>query len=424
MIKRFCMLCSLLFILSGCDDLTRLNQRAIVQAIGIDYIEELDLFKLSLLVFAPEGGGGPTSIDPSKSNSKIISSTGKSQSEALKNATLLQGKTLFLGDARLVLLGRSAAETKLRHIIGFFNTTPETQSDIAFATTNNTAESIIKLSLSQGLTPVDVFSNLLEKTSLHGKGISSKLLDVSQDYLSSTMSPVLPVIEIHRDDFFDQKKFNETLYSDIDPTKENDTLDETEKDENSTTSTLPEEIETLTKLKLTGSAVFLGGNLVGYLDEYESRGIALIRNEVTRTIYQAKTDCIESGTLRLYDPHAEINLVKDSDPLTLSVDIKSNATLLGVTAPHGSKRICDTDIIELTEAVERLIYKECHDVIYKVTRIYDSDVFHFGDTIWKQNPELWVQIKDNYSNVLQEIEVDVNVDVNINRIGLEYPYEF
>ncbi len=447
MVKKLLLFLAALIVLTGCEETPRLNERAIVQAIGIDYIPELDLFKLAILVFSPEGGGGPTSIDPNKSNAKIIISQGKSQSEAFKNATMLQGKELFLGDNRLVLIGYEASKEKLPAILGLFNTNHETRSDVAFATTTHTAAEIIQLSLSQGLTPVEVLSNLLKNTKIHGKGIRSTLLDVSQDYLSATVSPVLPVLEIHSETIFDEDHLYGLMYEDEAELKKKEILDsqkneadtiknrdesgdidaksgEQGADPTSSAKETPEEIETLTKVKLDGSAVFLTDKLVGYLDEYESRGLAFIRGELDKTVYQASTDAIESGSFRIYDATSNIRLNKSVEsPLTLDVNIKAKATILGITLAYGIQRADDAQIAKLTKEVEKQIYDECHDVIYKSIRVYNADIFHFGDTIWKQDPELWRTLEPNFSHLLQTMQVNVNVQLNVNRVGLEYRYE-
>ena len=394
MIKRFLTLFICCSVLISCDHLTRLNQRAIIQAIGIDYVPALKEFNLALLVFTPEGGGGPTSIDPSKPNSKIIYTSGKTQSEAFKNATELQGKQLFLGDNHLVIIGHDAAKTKLREILSFFNNNPNTRTDVDFVTTHHLAQEIIQLPLSQGLTPVDVFTNLLENTRVHGKGVRSKLLDVSQADISETLSPVLPVIEINHEPKADTSK----------------------------TSDADTKIEPLSKLRLTGSAVFKGGKLVGYLNESDSRGLAFVRNELTQTLYSDTTDVITTSTLLIYNSKTKLSLTS-TDPLTISVKIKPKASILEIDKIEGVEYLTDKDLQELTTKIEKQIYYDCFSIIHKALHVYNTDLFHFGDTIWKENPEFYKTIQPNFDTILKTIQFDIDVDINLNREGLEKIYE-
>ena len=394
MIKRFLIILLCCSTLMSCSHLTRLNQRAIIQAIAIDYVPASNEFNLALLAFTPEGGGGPTSIDPSQANAKIIYTSGKTQSEALKNATELQGKQLFLGDNRLVIIGHDAAKTKLREILSFFNNNPHTRTDVAFVTTVNLAQDIIQLPLSQGLTPVDVFTNLLENTKIHGKGISSKLLDVSQAEISETLSSALPVIEINQ---------TPTLST-------------------VTTANQDEQIEPLSKLKLNGSAVFKEGKLVGFLNESDSRGLSFIRNQLTQTVYSDTTDVITNGTFLLYKSQTKLSL-SHTDPLTISIKIKPKASILEIDKVDGVEHLSDEDLQTLTAKIEKQIYYDCFAVIHKALHVYGTDLFHFGDTIWKQDPALYKTLKPNYDTILKTLKFEIDVDINLNRQGLEKVYE-
>ena len=60
--------CCLLF--SGCIKIVNLQDRAIVQGVGVDY--EDGQYLITMQIFSSDGSGGQTIIDFSKQNAKVI----------------------------------------------------------------------------------------------------------------------------------------------------------------------------------------------------------------------------------------------------------------------------------------------------------------------------------------------------------------
>ena len=99
-------LCLLLLLpLTGCMHAIRLKDRAIVQAVGIDWKDER--YQLTFQYFVPEGSGGQTAFDASKLNNNIIRSSGSTITEAVSQAGRDQGRQLFFGSNRIVEIGRA-----------------------------------------------------------------------------------------------------------------------------------------------------------------------------------------------------------------------------------------------------------------------------------------------------------------------------
>ena len=84
--------CCLLF--SGCIKIVNLQDRAIVQGVGVDY--EDGQYLVTMQIFSSDGSGGQTIIDSSKQNAKVITCRGKTISEAVEDTSISQGKDFFL----------------------------------------------------------------------------------------------------------------------------------------------------------------------------------------------------------------------------------------------------------------------------------------------------------------------------------------
>ena len=110
---------ALLFLCSGCIPSVELNERAIVQAIGVDTVK--GGYRVSLQIFSPGGGDGPTEINAGQQNAKMITAEGKTISDAIQQATLEQGRQIFYGHNRLLVIGESTVKKGISDILPFFN---------------------------------------------------------------------------------------------------------------------------------------------------------------------------------------------------------------------------------------------------------------------------------------------------------------
>ena len=78
--------------LAGCVSYVDLSDRAIVQAIGIDYLPDKKVYRISMQYFNQSSEGGQNQIDKTQDN--VLKSVGEGESifAAAKNASMLTGK--------------------------------------------------------------------------------------------------------------------------------------------------------------------------------------------------------------------------------------------------------------------------------------------------------------------------------------------
>ena len=106
------MLC--LALLCGCSsEPSRLNDGALVEAVGIDY--EQEAYTVTLLVYKPS-----SEIGQIQNNTETISAKAESVSAAMELLAAELGRSPFFDNNRILVLGRSAAQEKLKHLMAFF----------------------------------------------------------------------------------------------------------------------------------------------------------------------------------------------------------------------------------------------------------------------------------------------------------------
>ena len=96
--------------LAGCVSYVDLSDRAIVQAIGIDYLPDKKVYRISMQYFNQSSEGGQNQIDKTQDN--VLNSVGEGESifAAAKNASM----PLAVASAKAMHLWRSSQSSLMR----------------------------------------------------------------------------------------------------------------------------------------------------------------------------------------------------------------------------------------------------------------------------------------------------------------------
>ena len=81
--------------------------------------------------------------------------------------------------------------------------------------------------------------------------------------------------------------------------------------------------------------------------------------------------------------------------------------------------VMDEKFIEEVEtAIGREMTMQCTEVMNKIKDEFGVDIWGIGDHIRKFHPEIWLDVKDNWEEVLPDIRANISVLVNVRRIGI------
>lgn len=163
--KKILICIIMIFTLTGCLQRVELRDRAIAQCFGVDFENEeytitLEFFKSS----------GKDEAENSDTKSQVLSSTGKTITDAVYNMNNILGKEIFLGNNNTVIIGEDTARNGIEYITGFFTGDYQTglrtnmivckgkakdfisgEDDKPVSSQN--IESVIKESINQGIIP-------------------------------------------------------------------------------------------------------------------------------------------------------------------------------------------------------------------------------------------------------------------------------
>lgn len=392
------LLCGLILLLpllcTACLNPVQLHERAIVQAVGIDWVD--DEIQMTFQIFSPAGDG--STISANAENAKIITTTGSTVSDAVQNATLIQGKQLFMGHSRILIIGKALAERGLEQPLRYFSANAFARSNTHLVLAEETAAGILSAKINQGILPADTLEAIAENAAENGIIQNIELYEFLRALEDGHESSILPVIRLKTDQKEGGSSGGERSESQSD--------------------TIPE----VSGVEMASMAVFSGAKLAGILTREESRGLLWIRDEIDRTVLTASTPVYETAAVRVHHLDSALTpdiLVEEGEPrLRFRLEIHADGTILEAV-PREGQESSNAAIDELEDAAEEVIRRECHMAFTRTTRDLQSDVLGLGSLVWKTDVELWKQIGAEWSEALPRTVLQVEVVLDIDRVGLE-----
>lgn len=366
-------------LLTGCWNRIEINDIAIVTAIGLDLVKG-DKLRLSLQVAIPSklgstGGGG----GESGKSTIIISETGATVSEAYRN---IQGKLprrIFFSQSRVLLIGEDLAKKGVSNIIDFHTRYAEPRINSFIMFTKGKASVVIN-SMPKFESISAEESKELAKLNV---GLKIYVRDFWNMLLTDGLEPFAPQFRLE-----------------------------------------PLEVNTKNKTgkiqAVNGVAVFKKDKLIGWMDAVETRGLLWLRNEVKTGVITIKVPKEDGGgniSTEIFRADTKIvpNLKNGKLKLTINV-----ITELSIIENDSQLTMFDTKVIK---DIQRDIEKEIRDrvqlVVDKMQKEYKSDIFGFGQSVYKKYPKEWnTNYKKNWEQEFAQIEVTIKPKAFVRRVGL------
>ena len=228
-IYRLIFIFLILLFLPSCLPSVKLSERAIVEAIGIDWAE--DNYTVSVAYYNPK------SNNAENNQTSVVKETAKSISSAIEGINSKISKKLYLGHNNFVVIGKNAAETNVWDILKYFKEDTQTKSDICVFVTEN-AEEIISFKDDEGEINPKTVLKITENSLNNGKGCEYRLFKAIAMGQGETKSFVLPIGNITEEKYFE----------------------------------------------ITGSCLFKNGTLLDTLSSEETRGLQWYNADIKETI--------------------------------------------------------------------------------------------------------------------------------------------
>ena len=335
---------AVMFIMTGCSGAVEVNNRAFVQLIGIDYSDEM--YTVSLQIFESQGSGGQT--DTSKSYSASVYGTGITVLSAIADAELSQGKNLFLGHTKLVVIGKSV-QNPAKDLSMFLD---EGMSPSCLIVYSDNPSKIIETKMSGGMYSAEYLLQIMQNNYQHGKLIYTTLADLASD----NTAPV-PVIESKKD-----------------------------------------------VIDFNGLCLMKADGPAGIMPADEILGVKFLRNEVLSNdnITIPVTLAVGNAAVTLRSSSTKCCIYEADGKIQFAVEITADADVR-----ENPDRMSDSVI---SESVKYKIERLCSDAFYTAVTQNSSDIFDIYKYIRKDSPESMTLYDNNMSEIQLNLTVKVKLN--------------
>jgi len=376
--------------LGSCWSRSELNELAIVTAVGLDKIENDDELLVSLQIIKPseikstsDGGG---------SGSKgvwIAQNKGYTIFDAIRNATMITERKVFLSQLKAIVIGEELAKTGIGPILDVFDRDPEPRRTAWLLIAKGRAEDVIKAEHEQEKIPSQALEGLIESSIFSSKAVKVNLHEFLKMLSADTTDPYAIRVETFED--------------------------EAEDGEN-------KKSKTVNRIRLTGAAVFKKDKLIGWLNRPEARGLNWINGKVSSGIIVVKSPIDERKNVALEIIRASSKIdpeIRDGE-IIINVNIKEEGNLGEQMSKDSLSKPEMYDSLEQRKAI--VIKNEIEAVIKKAQDEWNVDIFGFGEAVHRKYPKEWKSLKYRWREVFPHIQVNVKVSAELRTNDLSnYP---
>ncbi|SMB99813.1 spore germination protein KC [Thermanaeromonas toyohensis ToBE] len=402
------LLLSVLF-LSGCWSRREIEELALVMAVAADTEGDRDI-RLSVFIVNPReiGGGQPSGAGAGGGTNKvpgeIVSTTGSDFTEAARRIEEQVPRRLFWAHNRVIIVGDKLARRGLNWL-DWFSRDRQMRLTTPVILAPGEARQVLDLPPGVELIPGEIISGILN----NHVTLKVELKELLSMWQAKGDNPVLPRV----------------------------TLVSAQEHSGSKTQGAggrnPEgqggagggEGRTQQKagpaaIRFDGAGVFRKEKLIGYLNHLETLGTMWLRGEVKEGVLTFNCPEHPGGqvSVRFHRSQTKVIPQVEGDKITFLVKIKSEGDLIEQTCQESLVAV--EKIEELEKALYHELDKRVQAALKKAQRELKTDIFGFGEVLHRENPRFWRKVEDNWNEVFTGVEVKLEAQVSIRRIGMSY----
>lgn len=368
---RILLLMTLITLLSlictSCWNYREISDMSLIEGVAIDKLDDHYEITGKLLLATTE--------NPTEGTLQhfLVNAKGLTIFDAVRNLILENGKKVYFGHLNYIIVSEQIAREGITQVLDLFMRDIESREDmwIFVANPNFSASDVL-----HGISYKELVSYIEDATS-NAKNIAkfypAKMYELIKSINEKGSDGIVPLIS--------------KVSSDIGKTAH-----------------------------IEGSAVFNNNTMTGTLSGDESKILLLMlgkgSSSIIPIIYHDDHNT-SKVTLEVINNKADILPEFHEDgSITIRIKVHLNVMIAEIMNNHV--------IVTSTEGQNKLIAAASEDIkknvealIVRAQKEFKSDIFGFGETVKDVNPNLWRDIADNWHDIFQGIDVDVDVNIKI-----------
>ncbi len=195
--KIFCCIYAVIIALnfSGCEQITEVDNRAIIQLMGVDF--ENDILKVSMQMYAPNG---EKIADSGNIVVNTVVGKGSSIGEAIKDIEYQQGRKPFLGHNYILILGESMLKTDIESVLRVFADDEAIYPGMNVVMAKGSAFDVVNLKIPMGMISARTIDRILTVGEESGYAKQADLAKSIAMLNGESKSTTFPLIKIEDTD--------------------------------------------------------------------------------------------------------------------------------------------------------------------------------------------------------------------------------
>ncbi|MEG2322694.1 MAG: Ger(x)C family spore germination protein [Bacilli bacterium] len=378
--KKLIVIIIILTTLTGCWNYRELNQLAIATGIAID--KDKDGYLVTIMIANSKKNGD----NKQQAATTVYEGNGKTFFEAIKDVSLSVSRQIYLGHIEIIVLSEEIAKQDIVNATEFLFRYPQTRNEFYLILAQDCkAGDVLKITIPlESFPSQNVAKNLEITDKLQGFTYKVTFNDFIKTILEQGIHPVLPSINIVGD------------------------IKEGNSDEN-IKQNMPK-----TKLKLGMMGIFKNDKFITFATKDESKGINIINNKIKTSGFII--DC-NGGNVVVEVTQLKTNIDFDltSNIPKIKININAQAAIEEVSCKLDLK---DKQVIQdIKTKSEQEAIKIVNSAL-TLAQTNQTDIFGFGNKIYKKNYKYWYKVKTNWDNeIFPKINFTTNAKIDLETKG-------
>ena len=367
------LLTSIIF-LSSCSniEIVELNERLIIEAIGIDY--EDGIYKITIEGLDSFSAGTDSNSISAPSLTKCYLFEGETIGMAMNSISVITGQIPLFSQARILILGFTAATEKLSEILDFFRREYTTRTDILFAVAKNTASQVVSADFGQNISAGNILQAAVLSYKHTGRNTYTPLYRFLNSVMGETDSSYCPMIDIKDNAYGDSKE-----------------------------------------VSLVGTAVFGKDKSAIVISPEKTLGLMILSGEIRNGDITLETEK-GTATIEIIDVRTRIRTeIKDGKAL-FSVNISMRCDIPEFQSEH-FRGLSKSDTEEIARFAAKKISGIVSDILNEVFYEHNYDAFSIGRRINLEDNRFFAELINNKAQLRDITEFNIEAQVEIRRIG-------
>lgn len=395
-------------LLGGCMSSIRLNERGIVQVIGVDMTKDGG-YKLTMQAKEVLEASATPNQSGEAGKTIVVEREGKNLTDIIAGASVAQGRQLFLGSMKVVVIGESSARNGIDGIVNFLNASQQIAPSVIVVVAKGEAGELVKAVDKNPALSASGLLDIINSTQSIGYAPDSRLQDILGAVHSENISGTLALIGLKEQKKEEKKDSSEKSEESPGEKSEEPTGGEGKASGEEKTPEKPQ-------IEVIGSCVFRGDKLERTLGLRETRGIQWMRSgKIKAATLSVETETLGMVSSVTHSVKCKITPDFSADIPVFRIAVTAKLSAVEVVLKHEG-RMTDSEREYAQHLQEQFIRSEIESAL-SATQMAGYDVYGLSLLVDQRKSEFYRENINRWPQVMMSSGYSVEVETTIDRSG-------